>query len=248
MNEFPKLNLNLNFNLLEYALEKQTHEKEMDLANVRHKKNLFYFQEVALELEIQLRQSKVWSSNLLKLMESAAKLPSNDRTRLITREKFAGKDIADIPLNNSIIPPNGVAIVGNIPMLSCLTRPDDVNAWFEATGAPYRWNRHAALPLEKILASAEAASQGSATVPRLFVTKKALIKYHAFEWPSINNDLKDAKDNGLSTAAKAAKRGWHEDNAMQWARSKGKLNLPTASGSLSSVMRDLPSIKHRSDD
>jgi hypothetical protein len=54
--------------------------------------------------------------------------------------------------------------------------------------------------------------------------KAAMIAQYKNEWPTIERDIKDAKRNGLSVAAKAGARDWHEVEAKEWARNKGKLN------------------------
>lgn len=53
--------------------------------------------------------------------------------------------------------------------------------------------------------------------------KAAIIAQHEHEWPTVVQDIKDAARNGLSAAAKADAREWREADAMEWARTKGKL-------------------------
>jgi len=54
--------------------------------------------------------------------------------------------------------------------------------------------------------------------------KAALIKKYLHQWPTINRDLQDASENGLSAAAKAPTHGdWFEFKALGWAEKKGKL-------------------------
>jgi len=76
---------------------------------------------------------------------------------------------------------------------------------------------------------AESASGAPAKEPRLGTNgpaygmcRGALIQAHESKWPTIRRDLQDAAKNGLSRA-RAGARGWHEANALAWARSRGKL-------------------------
>ena len=149
------VNIDLSFNYEEVMLKQYELNKEMGTATVRHKKNLFLFEEVAHELAIQLRQGRQWPEKLVVLMEESAKLPREDRLRLIVREKIAGKEIA-------------IQAGDLISTSSMLTRPDDVNAWLEALGAPYRWERYAALPLERMasVASDDASRKVEEVVQR----------------------------------------------------------------------------------
>ena len=84
-----------------------------------------------------------------------------------------------------------------------------------------------------------------ASSPKFSMTRAALVAQHRHEWPTIDADIKDASKNGLTTA-KVGKRGWDEDLAVEWARSKGKLNKPAVAGArLSSAMANLPVTTHR---
>jgi hypothetical protein len=56
------------------------------------------------------------------------------------------------------------------------------------------------------------------------IKREALVLKHERTWPTIDRDLKDASENGLSAAAKSDKRGmWWEAAALAWATAKGKL-------------------------
>jgi len=58
----------------------------------------------------------------------------------------------------------------------------------------------------------------------------ALIRQYAQRWPTIERDLRDAAENGLSQAARAARHGyWDEASALRWARDRGKLEESIAS-------------------
>jgi hypothetical protein len=75
------------------------------------------------------------------------------------------------------------------------------------------------------VATAPTTEQTNRTVEPKFSMKQAgLIAAHKHEWSTIERDLKDASENGLS-AAKAGPREWDEATALQWARAKGKLKL-----------------------
>jgi hypothetical protein len=62
----------------------------------------------------------------------------------------------------------------------------------------------------------------AATGSRLRTTKAAMIAQHKHEWPTVAQDIKDAQRNGLSGAAKAGAREWHEPEAMAWALAKNR--------------------------
>lgn len=56
------------------------------------------------------------------------------------------------------------------------------------------------------------------------IKREALVSKHERAWPTIDRDLKDASENGLSAAAKADAHGmWWESAALTWAKQKGKL-------------------------
>lgn len=53
--------------------------------------------------------------------------------------------------------------------------------------------------------------------------RSALIKKHICRWPTIERDLRDASENGLSNAAKAPVHGeWFETLALNWAKQRTK--------------------------
>ncbi len=72
----------------------------------------------------------------------------------------------------------------------------------------------------------------------LRVKRKALIERNSRRWPSIERDLKDASENGLSKAAKADDTygHWWEGDALKWADARNKLAAPATPLSLSSVV------------
>ena len=91
------------------------------------------------------------------------------------------------------------------------------------------------------------APQAAAKQPKFSMNRSALIQAHKHEWPSIERDLKDASENGLS-AAKAGPREWFEADALEWARGKGKLiNASSPANVLAkgmSTMASLPGRRH----
>lgn len=83
-----------------------------------------------------------------------------------------------------------------------------------------------------------------ASSPKFSMTRAALVAQHRHEWPTIEADIKDASKNGLS-AARVDARGWDEDLAVDWARSKDKLIQPAVAGArLSSAMANLSVTTH----
>lgn len=62
----------------------------------------------------------------------------------------------------------------------------------------------------------------SAPGPKFSMRKDAMVTKYKDEWPTIERDIKDAAENGLS-AAKAGARDWDEVQALEWARAKGKI-------------------------
>lgn len=92
------------------------------------------------------------------------------------------------------------------------------------------------------------AVESASSAPSVPFKKAALIAAHVHEWPTIERDIADATANGLASAAKAAKRGWREADALNWARAKGKLiSAAKPADSLAQAMHNLgalPSRKH----
>ncbi len=76
------------------------------------------------------------------------------------------------------------------------------------------------------------------------LTRSAMVAQHQHEWPTIEADIKAASENGLS-ACKAGKRDWRERDALEWARSKGKLIKQPETAGLTHSMRSLPGKIHK---
>lgn len=54
--------------------------------------------------------------------------------------------------------------------------------------------------------------------------KRVLLSKHQARWPGMSNDFQHANENGLSATAKAEGHGnWYENDALDWARTHGKL-------------------------
>jgi hypothetical protein len=97
-------------------------------------------------------------------------------------------------------------------------------------------------------ATARAQLLPDTNAPNFSVKKAAMIRLHIANWPDIKTDMKGASTNGLS-AAKAGERGWHEANALDWARAKGRLvNTENSTRSVQQpmdILRNLPSLTHK---
>ena len=92
------------------------------------------------------------------------------------------------------------------------------------------------------------AANSASKAPVVPFKKAALIAKYIHEWPTIGRDIHGAGTNGLAAAAKAGSRGWVEADALNWARSKGKL-ISTAKPADTLVqamhnMGNLPNRKH----
>jgi hypothetical protein len=81
--------------------------------------------------------------------------------------------------------------------------------------------------------------------PRFSMNRTALIDAHEHEWPAIRRDIADASTNGLA-AAKAGAREWHEMQALEWARAKGRLKSAIKpAAELAKTMNSMASIQGR---
>ena len=90
-----------------------------------------------------------------------------------------------------------------------------------------------------------AQAQNTVTGPKFSMTLRAMIEQHKHDWPTIEVDIKGASDNGLD-AAKAGPRGWWELEAMEWARSKGKLlSAVKPAAELAQTMNSMASLPGR---
>jgi hypothetical protein len=80
-------------------------------------------------------------------------------------------------------------------------------------------------PLRYWLSGGEGLEQAQPPgVSPLPMKKKALVEKLEREWRTINADLNQASNNGLTEAASAGRnKGWFEDKAVEWAISKGKM-------------------------
>ncbi len=80
-----------------------------------------------------------------------------------------------------------------------------------------------------LVVTSDASAKPAATVDRGWTLKRAaLIDKYERRWQTIKRDLQDASENELSKAAKAPGHGnWFEEDALNWARQRGKLNEAT---------------------
>lgn len=106
-----------------------------------------------------------------------------------------------------------------------LVSVDDINAWLTEQSAPYRWR-----PMEAsdIPTSAGAQPHANDCVSRTLLTRAALIKAVRHEWPTVEEDLREASrpTNADLKAANVRRRMWDLERARLWARSRGKLKEP----------------------
>lgn len=54
------------------------------------------------------------------------------------------------------------------------------------------------------------------------VSRRVMIETYKGNWPSIRSDIQNAHKNGLAMEAKAGGRGWIEEQAVAWAKTKGR--------------------------
>lgn len=132
----------------------------------------------------------------------------------------------------------------------CRVTGYDVHALADAFDVRAPDEPQAATPAPVVAESASSAPfvpRPTATGPKFSMSRAALVNAHAHEWGTIERDLKDASENGLS-AAKAGARDWDEAAALEWARSRGKLQPAGSPASdlaqAAHNMASLPSRKH----
>ena len=85
------------------------------------------------------------------------------------------------------------------------------------------------------------ASEPAAVVPARgrHMRRQALIDANRPRWDTIERDLKDGAENGLSAAARSDKHAfWWEGSALKWAEENGKLRAP-AGQALNSIVHRL---------
>jgi len=126
------------------------------------------------------------------------------------------------------------------------TPSDHIKAWLAAVGAAQAVPAPAItiVATDDVKPASTSPVKAATTGARLATNKAALIAQHKHEWPTIERDIQDAAANGLSKAAKAGPRDWHESDALEWARSKNKLMPTEKPVSLDNVMRNLPAKRH----
>lgn len=99
----------------------------------------------------------------------------------------------------------------------------------QAAPAPELTPAQTAAAPEPVVTDSYCPEKLSAPVDRGWVMKKAaLIKKHEHQWKTIKRDFQDSSENGLTRAAKAPEHGnWFETDALDWARTRGKLSEET---------------------
>ena len=110
--------------------------------------------------------------------------------------------------------------------------------------ADWAQRHHWELPAEFPVVSAALPSvvapeaQPDGRGPRLPMKRQALVNKHgpsgSQAWLTIERDLQDASSNGLAQS-KVGARGWDEEAALEWARSRGKYS-DSASTTLTSAL------------
>ncbi|MDR6523076.1 hypothetical protein J2789_005766 [Variovorax paradoxus] len=127
--------------------------------------------------------------------------------------------------------------------------PQGMNRWLRASGSIFLWPESETPTQPSTDKSAEQSSQPQpSTGPESVLKRSALVEKHQGEWPTIDRDLKDGGENGLSEAAKHQRHGmWFEDRALTWARQQGKLRAKTHGASVNSIF-NAPVRKHRMGD
>jgi hypothetical protein len=130
--------------------------------------------------------------------------------------------------------------------------PAGVDTWLAADGFAehVRWPVSAVVetvrePPSPVADTAPTPQAQTTATSRLSTNKAALIAQHKHEWPTIESDLKNASQNGLSKAARAGKRDWFEDSALDWARSKNKLQETDKTTNSVAILTNWTKTTHR---
>lgn len=155
----------------------------------------------------------------------AVGLDRTDRKQVRQAIWKAIDDGAVVPLWDKARTPLPLPLKGTHKSLS-LVRANELASLFEA------WPRDAAMQSTQAAPMVEFAQEVPKTTQYRdkgnVLKKSALIKKHRNQWSTINRDLQDASENGLSRDAKAPEHGnWFEGEALAWARQKGKLTEST---------------------
>ncbi len=124
--------------------------------------------------------------------------------------------------------------------------PDGMNKWLRASRSIHLWP-DAEEPQQPSLDSISMRQSDADEKPVENILKRAaLVAAHQQEWQSVDRDLKDAGENGLSAAAKHPKHGmWFEERALTWAKQQGKLKPSSSSVASSNSVFSLAGKKHR---
>lgn len=99
-------------------------------------------------------------------------------------------------------------------------------------------------------ASARPVTAESSGPAEIAMTRAALVRKWRDKWKTIESDLNNASNNGLSIA-RTVPRGWIESTALDWARAKGKMPYEAEIAQhqqARNTMANLPSRRHTMDD
>ena len=101
----------------------------------------------------------------------------------------------------------------------------------------------AGAPIARIPPSNAPSNNSSNRGPVL--KRSAMVKKLETVWQGISSDLQHSDKNGLAKAAKAPGHGnWYEDNALTWARQRGKVGDPPVIKNAANSIFDLPGERH----
>lgn len=197
-------------------------------------------------------ERKVRNANGLYTMREAAEVLANAcklnagefiKTRMIPAFRDGHLVVVD--------PRDGGPVVGRrCNDFTDLVTPEGINSWLDSVGflAHVRWpiDTNQSQKPEAPKVEREPIQSPLRSGALLSVNKAALIAQYEDQWPTIRRDIQDASTNGLSQAAKAGRRDWYEDRALNWARSKNKLvTKANTEASLSHSMNNLVGRKHK---
>lgn len=124
--------------------------------------------------------------------------------------------------------------------------PEGMNQWLRASRSIHLWPDAEKPQQPSIDSISMRQSDADEKSVENILKREALVAAHQKEWPSVDRDLKDAGENGLSAAAKHPKHGmWFEERALTWAKQQGKLKAGSSSVASSNSVFSLAGRKHR---
>ena len=177
--------------------------------------------------EIEVLISAVQTADLVSVPATITRPKKNTKiTKASLIPWLRANDYADLA--------NGLDVA---PLEECA--PSSATVVLSGRNVPVSANRESGQTISPTLPAKEGGQNG----PVFSVKKSVLIDKYKKEWPTIERDLQDACDNGLS-ACKAGARDWIEDCAKAWAQSRGKLSPVSTSATLGNSMNDIVGRKH----